>query len=421
MLKQDSQAELLGVLRHIATEFDAYKTDVQRGNLTSAPFKLLAPEETFKAPHFAVRLNGFLFVSLAIALSTALIGMTILQWIREFERNSRLGPMDAAVLQHIRLEGINFWCVPQIVSLLPVLLQTALAIFFWGLCDLLWSLDQFLATSTMVYIGIVFVCFLLANTLPGILSFWKSHQVPFKSPVARWFAILAFWCARVVVEILLSFWPRPFLKKKADLLRDLSASLPGKSDDWLALEAWQLRNRTTVDEGRNIPRTIVWVAKTHICKRKAIAAMYNTLEGLDTPKRMAVLHEFFAEDKSTSCVRRFIRSWKDIEVELRSREFPNNIAKEVTNSFNLLKDVTHSLVLNELVERNPQLAPDLFNVRMELFLTIINFKAQGSSTESEDHPLDWRIFPRRDPGAEDNDVARSLSLPIGAPDGEIVS
>ena len=413
MLKQDSQDELLGVLRHIATEFDAYKTGVQRGNLTSVQFKLLTPEVAFKAPGFAVRLNGFLFVSLTIALSTALIGMTTLQWIREFERNPRLGPMDAAVLQHIRLEGIIFWCVPQIVSLLPILLQAALAIFFWGLCDLLWSFDQILATSTIVYIGIVFSCFLLANTLPGIQSFRKCHQVPFKSPQARWFAILASWCAGVVMEILYFFWPRPFLRTKADSLWDLLASLAAKSGDWLALEAWQLRNRTTVDESGNIPQTIVWVAKTHICKRKAVAAMYNTLEDLDTPKRMAVLHELFAEEESTSCVRRFIRSWKDIEDRLRSGDLPNDIVEDLTSMINLLKDVTHSLVLNKLVEKNPQLGPDLLNVRMELFLTIINYKAQGNSTEGEDQPLNvWRIFPRMDPDAGDNDVVRLLS-----PDG----
>jgi hypothetical protein len=177
------------------------------------------------------------------------------------------------------------------------------------------------------------------------------------------------------------------------------------------------------------------VAKTHICKRKAVAAMYNTLEDLDTPKRMAVLHEFFAEDKSASCVRRFIRSWKGLEnelrsrdnggrrsipteIELRSRETP--IIEKLTNSLvfiNLLKDVTHLLVLNELVEKNPQFGPDLSNLRMELFLTIINYKAQGNSTEGED-PLDvWRIFPA---DSRDNDVARLLSLPIGAgdtPDG----
>lgn len=384
MLKKDPNEELFGVLRHIATEFDSYKTAVQRGNFTSVHFKLFAPENDFNAPKFAVRLNGFLFVSLTMALSTALIGMMTLQWIREFERNPRLGPVDAAVLQYVRLEGINFWGVPEIISLLPILLQTALAIFFWALCDLLWELNQYIASLTMVYIGIIFSCFLFTNVLPSIQFLWKCCQVPFKSPSARLIAVLAIWYAGMVIQFLLFFRPTSyFLDDKAQSIRTLSESLDGKSEQWLALEAWLLAKKKKDNNGEDKLRLIVWVAKTHISKRKAVGTIYGALEDLEIPERMSVLCGLFAEDESNPCVGRFIHSWQQIEEELGPGEFVNN----------LLKDVIRSLVLYKVVVINPQLGPDLIEFRMELLVKIFGYKIQGNSTVGEDRPLDiWRIF-----------------------------
>ena len=121
----DSSARLLSF---IATQL-ANSTD-------PLPPSLAIPE--FTVTQAQVRINIVWFLSLTVSLTTVLVGILCLQWLREFQRDAALPHKDAVALRQMRYEGLIQWHVPGILSILPLLLQLSLVLFFIGLLDLLW-------------------------------------------------------------------------------------------------------------------------------------------------------------------------------------------------------------------------------------------------------------------------------------------
>ncbi|KAF8183388.1 hypothetical protein BJ912DRAFT_928150 [Pholiota molesta] len=115
-----------------------------------------------------VRVNVFWFMSLALSLATVVVGILCTQWIREYERDPPLDPKEALPLRQIRHEGLITWKVPEILSILPVLLHSSLVLFFAGLLDLLWSVNHTVATFVTLISGIVFLFIVATTILPAL-------------------------------------------------------------------------------------------------------------------------------------------------------------------------------------------------------------------------------------------------------------
>lgn len=77
-----------------------------------------------------IRINCLWFVSLSLALSTALIGILCIQWMREYQRDAHLRNMDSFSLRQMRYEGLQSWYIPTIMATLPLFLQLGLLLFF---------------------------------------------------------------------------------------------------------------------------------------------------------------------------------------------------------------------------------------------------------------------------------------------------
>ncbi|TFK68961.1 hypothetical protein BDN72DRAFT_740672, partial [Pluteus cervinus] len=142
----------------------------------------------------AVRINIFWFLSLTLSLSTVLIGILCLQWLREYQRDVELSYKDGLAVRQIRFRGLLAWKVPEIVSTLPLTLQIALVLFFAGLFDLLFQRHHVVAFVVLVPI-LIAVSFLLFTTIaPTIQHFslvgihlnkrfpLSGLQCPYKSP-----------------------------------------------------------------------------------------------------------------------------------------------------------------------------------------------------------------------------------------------
>ncbi|KAJ2936463.1 hypothetical protein H1R20_g625, partial [Candolleomyces eurysporus] len=142
-----------------------------------------------------VRINTLWFLSLVLCLATVLIGTVSLQWLREHERpRGNVEPQIAFSLHRMQAESLDKWWVPQIFSMLPLLLQLALVLFLIGLSEHLSKLNRKVTIWVALAIGLTLL-FLVATTvlptLQALLLFlpWRFGKeprapCPYKSPQA---------------------------------------------------------------------------------------------------------------------------------------------------------------------------------------------------------------------------------------------
>ena len=133
-----------------------------------------------------IRINCLWFLSLSLALSTALIGILCIQWMREYQRDAHLGNMDSFSLRQMRYEGLQTWYIPTIMAALPLFLQLGLLLFLMGLLDFLWNLNCIVATILTVLVGSVLLFVFATTFIPGWQFIFRRTllvpQCPYKSP-----------------------------------------------------------------------------------------------------------------------------------------------------------------------------------------------------------------------------------------------
>ena len=135
------------------------------GRTNGIPQSLTIP--TFTPTTSDVRINTLWFLSLIFSLSTSLIGIVTLQWLREFQHNvTDLEPQIALSLQHLNNESLDRWYLPQIFTALPLLLQLALVLFLVGVIEFLWSLNSTVAIPITVAVGLSLSFLLWTTVLP---------------------------------------------------------------------------------------------------------------------------------------------------------------------------------------------------------------------------------------------------------------
>lgn len=150
-----------------------------------------------------VRINILWFLSLTLSMATVLIGILCMQWLQEFGRDAARSHKDAIAIRQMRYEGLYQWKVPMILSLLPLLLQLSLVLFFAGVLELLWSRNRTVAIWITVVVGLVFLILILTTVLPALQSrftkdpFLKVGQCPYKSPQSWAFYRLTLYIVRL--------------------------------------------------------------------------------------------------------------------------------------------------------------------------------------------------------------------------------
>ncbi|KAI0791939.1 hypothetical protein C8Q75DRAFT_753678 [Abortiporus biennis] len=135
-----------------------------------------------RANSSSVRVNSLWFSSLVCSLGSAAVGILVKQWLRAAETPVYGPPRHIARIYQFRHDNLISWKVPEILALLPTLLQLALVLFFVGLVDLLWSLNTVVAgiASSLV---IIFITTLLVT--PAIPVF--RADCPYVSPMTSIF------------------------------------------------------------------------------------------------------------------------------------------------------------------------------------------------------------------------------------------
>jgi len=162
----------------------------------------IARTNTFAPDSASIRINAFWLVSLILSLTTVLVGIIALQWLREHQAYPDLNPKQMFAVFQMRSEGIQKWYVREVFTALPLLLQAALILFFAGMVDFSLELGMKVSTPVIVIIAFTLVFLLVTTILPTFQGFFfyltflyrdagkdlhAPSPCPYKSPQSRAF------------------------------------------------------------------------------------------------------------------------------------------------------------------------------------------------------------------------------------------
>ncbi|CAA7257496.1 unnamed protein product [Cyclocybe aegerita] len=293
-LQEDNEDVSVRLLAFMASQ-------VAQSNV-SVPPELVPPP--FSVSGSDIRINAAWFLSLTLSLTTVLIGILCLQWLREFQRDAALPHKEAVALRQMRYEGLLHWRVPEILSALPVLLQAALILFFVGLLDLLWNRHQLVAILISTVVGVV-MSFLAATTmLPALqhaftkVKHLQVKQCAYKSPQS-WL----FYRTGHVIFWLFNSFNLPWSKFDSHRFHRLLKSAGDLN--WMAFDMrWrQLRDAEEVVRGTakklrdsdDIIHALQWINNTFAQSVEAVYPIYHGLADLDVSTAATTISGFYLD------------------------------------------------------------------------------------------------------------------------------
>jgi len=300
-------------------------------------------------------------LSLVVSLGTVVVGITCLQWIREYLSDSRLGPKEGLAFRQMRYDGLMFWKVRFIISILPTLLLFSILLFLHGLLLFLYSLNRVVANAVAVPIGVVWVFMGLATMLPALQCIFmgeetvRGHQCPYKSPSARLFAWLAFWFSILVIRMLRWLgWKAESLKKRQTFLENLIKG----GLDWVSFDTtWQRErlmnpsDKSQGCEGRDIPLALAWLSRTGTHSVEGFHALYSSLRDVHPATALETIKKLVQGDHIS--------------------DFPLQCGHDHRHDA-VLKDLMGAVLLGYSMRNNHHLQAPFFHHRVELFIRIAN-------------------------------------------------
>ncbi|OCH92357.1 hypothetical protein OBBRIDRAFT_705088, partial [Obba rivulosa] len=125
-------------------------------------------------------INILWFSSLVLSLSAASIGISVRQWLNHFISSSSSNSKRSAYIHCLRYDkGLVPWHVPEILSALPILLQSALFLFLLGLLVLIWTFNEVVASITTALVALLFAFSAYTSVIPAF-----KPLCPYKAPHA---------------------------------------------------------------------------------------------------------------------------------------------------------------------------------------------------------------------------------------------
>ncbi|ESK91719.1 hypothetical protein Moror_10639 [Moniliophthora roreri MCA 2997] len=149
------------------------------------------PQEEFTPSTAAVTINVMYYLSLTLSLTSALVGILCKQWVREYQRDyPHLTAQQKLAVRQSRYDGLQTWHVPGIIAFIPLLLEAATALFFFGFVTMLWETNHTVAIVIIIAV-IISLLFVVITTLLApilLLITWArkisfESQCPYKTPL----------------------------------------------------------------------------------------------------------------------------------------------------------------------------------------------------------------------------------------------
>jgi hypothetical protein len=154
-----------------------YQTQMMR-NSSLGPY---VPAD-FSPPDHVVVVNALFYASLGVMILAAFIAMLIKSWVREFDRGLRAIsiPEQRAKTREFRYLGMERWKLPEMVGVLPLLIQISLLLFAIGLVLFLFHISKpsFGVTTAIFGIGVLY--YFITTSISVFVT-----SSPFHSPLSR--------------------------------------------------------------------------------------------------------------------------------------------------------------------------------------------------------------------------------------------
>ncbi|EIW57225.1 uncharacterized protein TRAVEDRAFT_86954, partial [Trametes versicolor FP-101664 SS1] len=174
LLQDDPTQASMQVLLQISQQLASLQAT--GANATTQP-PSFQTNTNFQPSSQSVRINALWFSSLVFSLFSALVAIIVKQWTREYMAAVSLSPRDNVRLRQHRFDCMVAWHVPEIMALLPLLLQISLVLFFVGLIDFLFLLQTTVAAIVTALIAVALI-FYAATTLTPAFDIRCSYKSP---------------------------------------------------------------------------------------------------------------------------------------------------------------------------------------------------------------------------------------------------
>ena len=144
------------------------------------------PYPTFRISASDRRVNIFWLISLVCSLSAALLATLVQQWVRAYMRvfQQSSNPLKTARIRQYSFEGATR--LPAVAEFVPGLIHISVILFFCGLCDLVYQIDEAVFITTVVPIGVC-VCLYILCVVKSIRNPQSPYRTPFSGVI--WFLI----------------------------------------------------------------------------------------------------------------------------------------------------------------------------------------------------------------------------------------
>ena len=169
----------------MSAQLEAFRVNTPFVNSTQPAFDS-SSDDPFQVPLYAIWLNALWFVSLIFSLASATIGITVKQWLKEYNSGLFGSSRDVTRRRQYRYDNLQKWRVPTMVALVPVLLIIAVVLFLAGLLILLYSIHQTVALIASIFAGFLLLFVLVTTVLPTVFK-----TCCYYSPQAHTFLIFA--------------------------------------------------------------------------------------------------------------------------------------------------------------------------------------------------------------------------------------
>ncbi|KAF8987674.1 hypothetical protein BDQ17DRAFT_1187542, partial [Cyathus striatus] len=125
-------------------------------------------------------INALWFISLVLSLSSALVGIVCVQWIRQYIQEHDLTATQWLKQRQILCDGLEAWHVRLFIVSLPVMLQLAVALFFVGMLVFLWNMNLSVALPVTIVTIVPLIFLLVTPFIPVLQTLYARHPFTFR-------------------------------------------------------------------------------------------------------------------------------------------------------------------------------------------------------------------------------------------------
>ena len=180
-------------LLNISTRLASFKLS---GNFVNATSLSDPTAQTPPTSAAAIRINTLWFVSLTLSIIAAFFVIDIQYWLAHLTLPKHIGIREAVCLRQLRFQGLRNWLVPNVMTVLPALVQLSVVLFLVGLLQYVRLSNPDVALPFTVIFATSFILFVVVS----LMSFVDAG-CPYKSPLLH-IAWMCLWFVTAISSLL---------------------------------------------------------------------------------------------------------------------------------------------------------------------------------------------------------------------------